>query len=345
MLTVQQAEQIIGDQPPTDYSLDLDSHIDRYKTDAPKLAGLLGMAQFKAIREEYRLRDNAAIEAQTEYKRLMGRANLAILIAAALGALTMAAQIALRAWPASTPYVPYVVGTLGVLSAISGALAARWLYIVRTGNMLEAWMSARAAAETQRLSYFTAVGAPLGATPPDPELDLLRLEYFRRYQLDLQRIYYDVRGRRHRDDARRTLGEGGNAVLLSAVASLGAGIGGAALDGVITSLGAVGVFAAAWSAYTNAEEALSQDRRNSERYDRTRSALVGLTARLDEVRKAVEGGNEKALAEYVAAVNEQISLEHRQWLEGAEQTKSAMAKLDEALKTMQQKPAAKPGGP
>jgi hypothetical protein len=344
MLTVQQAREIIGEQPAGDYTLDLDKHIERYQTKAPLLASLLASAPIKAIREEYHRRDNTAIEAQAEYKRVMQHANLAILIAAGLGALTMAAQIVLRGWPAAAAYVPYVVGALGVLSAISGGLAARWLYIARVGNMLEGWMGARAAAETQRLSYFVAVGTPSDVQAPDLDLTLLRLEYFRRYQLDLQQIYYEERGRRHRADAQRTLEQGGNSVMLSAVASLGAGIGGAAWDGVITALGAVGVFAAAWSAYTNAKEALSQDRRNGERYERTRAILAGLAGRLDDVRKAVSGGNEKALSEFVSVVNDQISLEHRQWLDSAEQTKNVMAKLDDALKALQQKPAPKPGG-
>jgi hypothetical protein len=45
--------------------------------------------------------------------------------------------------------------------------------------------------------------------------------------------------------------------------------------------------------------------------------------------------NHQALAEFVAAVNDQISLEHRQWLEATEATREAMAKLDEALAAMQ----------
>ena len=94
------------------------------------------------------------------------------------------------------------------------------------------------------------------------------------------------------------------------------------------------MLAAAVSGYANAQESMSQDRRNGERYERTRAALAGLAGRLGAVRQAVRGGNQKALAEFVAAVNDQVSLEHRQWLEGAAAAKEATARLDEALSAM-----------
>ena len=37
------------------------------------------------------------------------------------------------------------------------------------------------------------------------------------------------------------------------------------------------------------------------------------------------------LGEYVAAVQDQLSLEHRQWLEGAENMQAAVARLEKAL--------------
>jgi hypothetical protein len=72
---------------------------------------------------------------------------------------------------------------------------------------------------------------------------------------------------------------------------------------------------------------------------------AGLEGRPDEVQNAVSKGNHQALAEFVAAVNDQISLEHGQWLEATEATREAMAKLDEALAAMQPPPGGrKPPG-
>jgi hypothetical protein len=62
------------------------------------------------------------------------------------------------------------------------------------------------------------------------------------------------------------------------------------------------------------------------------SALASLAI---GVAGTVSKGNHQALAEFVAAVNDQISLEHGQWLEATEATREAMAKLDEALAAMQ----------
>jgi hypothetical protein len=60
------------------------------------------------------------------------------------------------------------------------------------------------------------------------------------------------------------------------------------------------------------------------------------------VRNAVAAGNRQALTEFASAVNEQISLEHRQWLEATEATRTAVAKLDEALSKTQNAAAPKP---
>jgi len=96
----------------------------------------------------------------------------------------------------------------------------------------------------------------------------------------------------------------------------------------------------------SAQEATSQDRRNAERYDRTLSALDAVGARIDEVRTAVAGGNHQALVEFVSVVNDQVSLEHRQWLAASEATKGAAAKLDDALgKTAMGTRVDRPNGP
>jgi hypothetical protein len=46
-------------------------------------------------------------------------------------------------------------------------------------------------------------------------------------------------------------------------------------------------------------------------------------------------GSQDVLEEYVAAVHEQLSLEHREWLSGAESTRSAIGRMDEALAAVQ----------
>src|SRR5262249_42697326 len=72
----------------------------------------------------------------------------------------------------------------------------------------DSWMKARAQAEDARIELFRRV---MDAVDPAPgagarqggELKLLplKLEYFRRYQLDLQRHYYAGRGQQHEEAA------------------------------------------------------------------------------------------------------------------------------------------------
>src|SRR5215470_216796 len=136
MLTPEDAAKIIGEQPDGDYSVNFAAHPDRYAESAPKLAALLRSTKIKLIREEFGVRDSEAATAQVTYRRNMQRANLAILVAAGLGALMMAAQIVFGSYP----FAPYLVGGLGILSAVSGAMAAMWLFRVRNGEMLNEWM-------------------------------------------------------------------------------------------------------------------------------------------------------------------------------------------------------------
>jgi hypothetical protein len=334
-MTPDQAIELIGEEAPENYALDLAAHADRYQN-IPALATLLRSARLRAIRLQFEQANDAAAAAQTRYKTNMGSANMAVLIAATLSGLMMAAQIAIP--------IRGTVLVLGILSALSGAAATMWLSRVRQGNMLDTWMQRRAEAETRRLSYFNVVTEPNGANPPDTDLDLLRLEYFRRYQLDVQKNFYQFRGDAHRAAADKTLDQGSLAVALSALASLlTAGFG--SVYGFATALGVVGVLGAALSSYAGSREALSQDRRNGERYARTRTALGALEEKLDEVRKAVAAGNAQALKEFASAVNEQVSLEHRQWLEATEAARTAVAKLDEALAKTHDVPPPAPAAP
>jgi hypothetical protein len=96
-------------------------------------------------------------------------------------------------------------------------------------------------------------------------------------------------------------------------------------------LAALGVLGAALTSFATTRESIGQDARNAERYGRTRAALRRLTTRLDDVREAVAQGNAQALEEFVAAVNEQVSVEHRQWLNDGDSTRAGMARLEIAL--------------
>ncbi len=322
------ATEIIGTQQAGDYRLEPAEHAKLYADAAPDLAALLGTARVTVIAEEYQQRDAEADGGQKSFKRTMSTANIAVLVAATSSACMMAAEIVLggtdRDGVAIAAWTGNLVFPLGLIAAISAAAATAALYFVRSGRLFENWMTKRAAAENARLSYFVALAESPASTP---ELELLKLEYFRRYQYEVQEEYYLTRGAAHRASAQRTMFVGGAGIFIAALTGGFASL----AEGMATALAAIAVIGAAISAYAASREAMTQDRRNAERYDRTLTALRGLYGRLDRVRQAVANGNREALVEFVGAVNEQISLEHRQWLESSEATKEGIAKLDAAL--------------
>jgi hypothetical protein len=329
---IARAVAVIGAGRPDDFILAPTSHADALAGKAPALAGLLRRARVATLARQYERRDRDAGEAQERFRRAMEWANAAVLVTGVLGAFIMVAGILEEAlddvdlWP--------VLLVLGVGALVSGALASMWLFRVREGNLLEAWMSGRAHAESARLEYFATLAALESSDASELPLGLMKLEYFRRYQLDVQIAYYDQRSRQHRESADRTLMIGGFAAALAAVASGSAGIV-ASIEAPWAALAAVGVIGTALAAFAATREAVNQDRRNAERYGRTLAALEILRGRLDDVRAGVLAGSQAVLEEYVAAVHEQLSLEHREWLSGAESTRSAIGKMDETLAALQ----------
>lgn len=336
---VKRAVAAIGEGRSDDYILAPTRHAEELAGKAPALAALLRKARIETLARQYERRDRDAGDAQKRFKSAMLSANTTVLATGVLGAFIMVAGILEEVLDDADLWPLLLVLGLGAL--VSGALASMWLFRVREGNLVEAWMSGRAHAESARLEYFASlVGLENGSS--EPPLGLLKLEYFRRYQLDVQIAYYDQRGRQHRDSADRTLMIGGFAAALAAVASGSAGIA-ASIEAPWAALAALGVIGTALAAFAATREAVNQDRRNAERYGRTLSALEILRGRLDDVRGGVLAGSQEVLDEYVDAVHEQLSLEHREWLSGAESTRSAIGRMDETLAALQ-KGGAKPQG-
>ena len=326
MTIMSDAAGIIGSGSPGDYRLSPVEHAAQLKTSAPKLATILTRSGPLELARQYSEADTEALVAERTFKRWVIRANWAVLATATVSAFLMAVALLADRLGGLTQTILIVLALIGVAS---GSIASMSLFRVKEGRLLEDWMTARARAETKRLSYFTyVVNSSVG--PLDLQLELLKLEYFRRYQLDLQLAYYKARRSGHQSSAERTLDISAASVLVAAIASGAAGVLGA-LRSEWAALGALAVFGAALQAFAAARETLNQDRRNAERYVHTAQALQGLRERLDDVRLSIAGGSTSVLGEYVDAVQDQLSLEHRQWLEGAENMQAAVARLEKAL--------------
>ena len=322
------AAGIIGSGSPGDYRLSPVEHAEQLKTSAPKLAALLTRSAPVELARQYAEADTEALVAERTFKRWVIRANWAVLATATASALLMAVALLTGTLGGLTQTTLIVLALVGVTA---GGIASMSLFRVKEGRLLEDWMTARARAETKRLSYFSYV-VNSSVQPLDLHLELLKLEYFRRYQLDLQLAYYKNRRSGHRTSAERTLSISAGSVLVAAIASGAAGVLGA-LRSEWAALGSLAVFGAALQAFAASRESINQDRRNAERYENTAQALQGLRERLDDVRLGISAGSTSVLGEYVAAVQDQLSLEHRQWLEGAENMQAAVARLEKALRS------------
>jgi SMODS and SLOG-associating 2TM effector domain 1 len=316
-----EAAATIGIQEPGDYRVVPLEHATLYAQSAPEMSNLLRSGPPSTTAQAYERADKAAVGAQASYKKWMNNSNIAVFVTAVLGAATMAVAIQ---WPVAAPREHWLGRVFAACAAVSAAFGMFSLYKLREGGLLEGWMSARATAETHRLGYFSSI-ASSASRKNQPDLLILFLEYFRRYQLDIEMNYYSVRAAEHKKSANSTVTLGAIGAALAAIS----GAVSAATPSAI--LGSLSVLGAAIGAFAVSREQMNQDRRNSERYSRTWDALNGLSGRLDDVRTAAAQGNGAAVTEFVAAVNDQISLEHRQWLEASESNKAALARLEEAL--------------
>lgn len=331
----QKAIAAIGEDAPTDWQLNVEVHSESLGQNARLLKQILNAPPFAEIISTFRSADDAAKSAQKFYKRLARLSAWTGFGAALFGSLVLMAANALA---------------VGSLLTAAAALQAV-LLIVSLGSSLligslqpfEAWMLKRAEAENARASLFDQVMAARGPTDSEDRILLpLQLEYFRRYQLDVQRLYYQQRGAQHAEAARKAWWWRLVAFLLVLLAAFpvlwsiqGSLTVPAPLQDFINGMPhrtetmqraflGIGIIAASLQGLLAAFAVMSLDERNAARYRSTAENLDALAARpLDEARAAAavtseESGatqvaREQVLA-FIALAQEQISAEHREWI-------------------------------
>ncbi len=321
---IRQAIATIGEEPLRDYAIAPQEHAALYAAAAPELADRLRDSDLQATARLWDDRDRKAVEAQKLFLAKSAQARNAVFLAGAAAALLVATGSISALLDPRVSRAALLI--LSVAAAIAGALAAGWIQQIKAGRLLETWMTRRAEAETQRLRYFDLVVRARALAEP-----LLQLEYFRRYQLDVQTLYYGSRGEDHERAAQRALSLTTTGIIAATVLSGLAGALSASLGAAWTGLAGLGLVAQAASTRADNREATAQNRRNAERYDRTHTALLQLSERLGPVRQAVAAGELAVMNEFVAAVQEQISVEHRQWLEDSRNSSEAVARLEALL--------------
>jgi len=325
---INKAKSAIGADTVLDYKItptDFPKVLDK-KT--PELSKILRHSSFHEIAMRYEQHDGIAISSQKRFKDFAHQATWSICVAAVSGSLLagMATANLKGQWNQGIIFV------LALISAIGGCLTVYRLHQIKSQKLLELWMTSRAKAETERLGYFSALSRYLVKNNGnDVYLHLLFICMFKRYQIEVQRLYYNSRSRDHRNSFGLTSNIGAVAAIFLA---LGSGILGmvGAFQPKILPVAALGTIGAAVSIVASRREELNQDERNAERYSRTADILSKIAEKYDDVLSSVaDGKNPEIIVKYVDAVNDQLSLEHRQWTSNVSEMSAALAALEDSI--------------
>jgi hypothetical protein len=313
-------ESVIGkDDPNSDYTLQPEKHADMLLPEAGAFARILRSDALRAIMARYTMHDARAKQAQAVYKKLSRIAIYARLGAVLVGALFLlpldtSADAGRSALTIGTA-LQYVF--LGIALIVTAWIGAR--------RSFSRWMEARAEAELARLALFDTVMAT-SETLGDGELPLLplKLEYLRRYQLDVQTRYYGQRGAEHQAAA----GQNQRYVLLlqilgglafAAFLAVGASWIGwlpLPLDGLHYLLLAIGTMVSGLFGTLAAISSMNLDERNAARYLVVHDNLKTLGEEsLAWAREAAARGDERTVKEFAKSIERLISSEHQEWLE------------------------------
>ena len=343
---IKKAMTIIGENAGDDYILKPDMHAGLFSDEAPELAWILKSAELEGVADKYDECDKDAIAVQDKFKRYSERARQWVFLTACCSA-SLLVVATLFGKSGQEPLAKTFFIVLSIAAIVFGFLASTHIKLVENMKLLEKWMKKRANAEMQRLDYFNRfINGKLSDDSASDHvfIRLLQLEFFRRFQLDMQLSYYSQRGKQHGAIA-------DNAATISTWAMGGAGLAagiagflGSSLNPKWAAIAGLGFVCQAFATNVLNKEAINQDRRNEERYGRTKDILKNLRMRLDKVRIQVAAGNPEVLVKYVEAVHEQLSLEHRQWTDEISMASKALVELEVQLKEFETGTQPKPGG-
>jgi hypothetical protein len=316
------AQQIIGSRQDGDDQIRPSNHHELFESTAPAFVVILKSSEVEVAATDYEAADEVANTAKNEFERVFKLSNVMVLLTSIIIVFVLATAVV-------NPTLKTAFIGFGLLSLVGGAFSFYYLNQLREGKLLSAWMSAREASEAARLQYFLTVTNADSETV-DNAMRLIKLEYFRRFQLDSQRTYYTKAGDKHANKARKAL-------KWSSVAAGGAGVV-TALAGFLgftnpkfAAVATLGTLFAALSTYVKSGEDVFNNKRNAERYAQTGKALNKLYASMDKVRKAVQNDGQQPLLDFVSVVHQQLLTEHQQWLAQQKAADEAIAKLQASL--------------
>ncbi len=312
---MQAAIEAIGKSDSHDCKLRPADHLKDLSDEAAPLKRLLERESVRAIVTAYEHASGEASAARDEYKHYQRLSVYAVAGATGCAALALFLQKSDAAPSLIAPAVePIRVALLAVNASLTGLLVYAG-HVLRRRGLYRRWMGRRTATEHARIELFDAVLSAEESPKSDAELPLLplQLEYFRRYQLDLELDYYCRRGKEHRAAAAKWIGKSGKwmAAGATATALVGAGLNPGDL------LAAASLFLLALPIVLTLQAQLSlvdQDERNGQRYEVTYERLLECKKDLDAAREAAVHGRREEVLAWAKRVNDEISVEHREWI-------------------------------
>lgn len=306
-----------------DWRLQPLEHARRLPDAAGALKRVLEQPEIAETMARYEAADAAALLAQKQHRTWTSRANTMRFGAVCIGTVALLSMVGLvPGWLSQIFAVlqyALIVAALGVTMWLSRTIP------------LDRWKNERAKAESFRAELFSRVAA---ATVPQREGELpllpLQLEYFRRYQLDVQQGYYSGRARQLVSGAARAE-RWHNAVtaltILAAVLALvglvamlvgGSGLGEAmrlAENPTLRTLLLIfGILASATESWLAADAAINQDQRAAAIFQATAANLDALAQlQLADARAAAAAGSADAVQDFMTVVQLAMSSEHQTW--------------------------------
>ncbi len=199
-------EQAIGKNQDEDYILRPSTHATSLERsgNARLLVNVLRAPDLQDIVTSYSSNDRQALRAQTKYKFFAKTAIwlvfLAVITAAVAAALPLDDILSLK----GAQHQARLIAIIFLFLALMGAFGI--LFWLETSKPYVRWHEARGRAEMARKDLFRAVFAAKAIDGPvqgESPLLPLKLEYFRRYLLDDQILYYYKRGDEHAGAERR----------------------------------------------------------------------------------------------------------------------------------------------
>jgi hypothetical protein len=313
--TTRAAIAALGPASGDDWKLDPKVHVARMTPDATALARVLHTREVETAGRLFEAEDKAATSHQKHFRLLGSSANRARFLAILLGSIFVLPFAA-----KADPKLAMAFLFLQFLALFVALAAPIWLAWRKPA---ERWRAARSNAEYARIGLFEAALAPAGETGAgDLPLLPLQLEYFRRYQLDVQRQYFRAKEQQVVKAGNRTRA----AMTVYWALLLGAGIAAAynaaALFNYVKGLDdnmrpiflALGTVASGLFSAIAAHALMNLDHRTPRPYKLMADFLDKQAgAPLQRARDAAVLGDRKPMLELVKSVHDEISAEHRAW--------------------------------